>query len=91
MPLHRNESSKEKTINFSGQSQSVFVKENHMLSRERVTVMTTISSSNSVQPPLEFVFKGKGTRTKLNPPDRVTFQWAEKGSYRVEHMVKFVE
>lgn len=92
MPIHRNESSKEKTLNFSGQSESVFVKENHMLSRERATVMTTISSSNNVKPPpLEFVFKGKGLRVKVNPPNGVTVQWAEKGSYRLEHMVKFIE
>ena len=38
MPLHRNESSQQKTLNFKGQD--TFVKENHMLSRERVTVFT---------------------------------------------------
>ena len=35
MPLHNNESSQEKTLDFKGED--TFVKENHMLSRERVT------------------------------------------------------
>ena len=39
MPLHRNESSSGKTINFVGQDLNIFVKENYMLSRERATVM----------------------------------------------------
>ena len=38
MPLHRNESSSQKTLNFKGEE--TFVKENHMLFRERVTVFT---------------------------------------------------
>ena len=61
MPLHRNESSGQKSLNFSGRDQSCFVKENHHLSRERCTVMTIASSSNQIKTPsLEFVFKGKG-------------------------------
>ena len=90
MPLHRNESSGEKTLNFKGSSQTTYVKENHSLSRERTTVMTSLSSEKvSTAPKLEFVFKGVGTRVKLDPPAGVTVQWAPKGSYRVEHMVKF--
>ena len=51
--------------------------------------MTIASSSNQIKTPsLEFVFKGKGKRVKLNPPDKVTIQWTEKGSYRLE---KYVE
>ena len=42
MPLHFNESSIIKTMNSSGQSQNAYVKENHILSRERVIVMTTV-------------------------------------------------
>ena len=31
----------------------------------------TITSSNAIKtPPLEFVFKGKGIRVKVNPPER---------------------
>ena len=40
-------------------------------------------------PVLEFVFKGIGKRVKLNPPSGVTVQWALKGSYSLEHVVKF--
>ena len=59
MPLHRNESSGQKTMNFAGRSQSTFVKENYHLSRERATVMTSVSSSKKINPPrLEFIFKG---------------------------------
>ena len=92
MPLHRNESSGQKSLNFTGRDQSCFVKENHHLSRERCTVMTIASSSNQIRKPsLGFVFKGKGKRDKLNPPDKVTIQWTEKGSYRLENILKYVE
>ena len=47
MPLHHNESPNQKLLNFSGNDQSCFVKENHNLSRERATVMTIASSSNT--------------------------------------------
>ena len=63
MPLHRNESSQQKTTNFKGQD--TFVKENYMLSRERVTVFTQVSSDPKINLPPEFLFKGKGTRTKV--------------------------
>ena len=51
IPLNRNESSNEKTLNFKGAPQTTYVKENHSLSRERIMVMT------SSAPNLEFVFK----------------------------------
>ena len=38
MPLHRNESSTQKTSNFTGLD--TYVKENYSLSRERITVYT---------------------------------------------------
>ena len=82
MPLHRNESSNQKTYNFTGNDQSCFVKENNHLSRERCTVMTIASSSNDIHKyPLEFVFKGMDKRVKVNPPNNTNVQWAEKGSY----------
>ena len=66
MPLHRNESSNEKTISFKGID--AFVKENHALSRERMTLMTTVSSSPSLPPPpFELLFKGVGSRTHVDP------------------------
>ena len=42
MPLHRNESSSLKTLNFTGMD--TYVKENYNLSREQVTVFTQVSS-----------------------------------------------
>ena len=32
-----------------------------------------------------------GTRTKLSPPNNVYFQWAEKGSYRLEQMLETIK
>ena len=89
MPLHRNESSGLKTMNMK--NQDTYVKENYMLSRERITCFTQFSSDDKLKLSPEFVFKGVGTRTKLNPPTGVFCQWAEKGSYKLEHMIKTIE
>ena len=69
--------------------ENVFVKENYMLSRERVTVFTQVSSEKEVNLKPEFVSKAKGvgTRTHLHPPEGIKFQWAPKGSYRIEQML----
>ena len=92
MLLQCNESGRQKSLNFSGSDQSCFVKENHHLTRKRSTVMTIASSSNPIKtPPLEFAFKGKGIRVKVNPPEQATAQWTDKGSYRVEHVLKYIE
>lgn len=85
MPLHRNESSSQKTLNFTGMD--TYVKENYNLSRERVTVFTQVSSDPDLTLKPEFVFKGKGTRTSLHPPDGIKYNWAPKGSYRLEQML----
>ena len=54
--------------------------------------MTITSSSNAIKtPPLEFVFKGKGKRVNVNPPERVTAQWSDKGSYKVDYVLKYIE
>ena len=82
MPLHRNESSEQKTLTFK--NQNVFVKENHMLSRERITCFTSVSSSEEVKILPEFVFNGVGTRKKINAPPMVT------ESYRLEHLKKTI-
>ena len=91
MPLHRNESSTQKTLNFRGREQYGFVKENRNLPRERCTVMTVISSKKELKPPpLEFVFKGKGQKVTFIPPNKVKFQWAEKRSYRIKQMLEYI-
>ena len=86
MPLHRNETSSQKTMTLKGQD--TYVKENYMMSRERCTVFTQISSEEGHTMPIpEFVFKGKGVRVHLNPPEGVKVQWTPKGSYRLETML----
>ena len=55
-------------------------------------MITITSSSNAIKtPPPEFVFKGKGKRVNVNPPERVTAQWSDKGSYRVDYILKYIE
>ena len=88
MPLHRNESACQKTLSLK--SEETFVKENHMPSRERVTCFTQLCSDPKVDLKLEFVFKGKGTRTHLTPPEGVNYQWAPKGSYRIEQILDMI-
>ena len=88
MPLHRNESSTQKTLNFV--DMDAYVKKNYNLSRERVTVFTQVSSSSDINLNPEFVFKGKGTRTKLDPLDGIKFNWAPKGSYYLDQMLKTI-
>ena len=74
-----------KTLNFT--DMDTYVKENYNLSRERVTVFTQVSSDPDLTLKPEFVFKGKGTRTSLHPPDGIKYNWAPKGSYRLEQML----
>ena len=85
MPLHRNESFPQKTLNFTDMETNV--KENYNLSRERVTVFTQVSSDPDLTLKPEFVFKGKGTKTSLYPPDGIKYNWALKGLYRLEQML----
>ena len=66
MPLHRNESSEQATLNFK--NSDTFVKENHHLARERITVFTQVASGPEIKIPPEFVFKGTGKRPPPPPP-----------------------
>ena len=52
-----------------------------------MTVFTQASSDPNIDVKPEFVFKGKGTRTVLNPPQGIKFHCAPKGSYRLEQML----
>ena len=88
MPLHRNESSEQRTLHFKGKD--IFVKEKHMLSRERITCFTTVSSSLEMNILPEFVFKDKGIQTKINSPPNMHYQWSPSGSYRLEHTLKTI-
>ena len=68
MPPRRNESAGQKPL--SMKSETIFVKKNYMLSRERVTCFTQLCSDSQIKWQPEFVFKGKGTRTHPHPPSR---------------------
>ena len=86
---YRNESSDQKTLNLKGEA--TFVKEKYMQSRERLTVFTQVSSDPEMYIEPQFVFKGKGKIAKVNPPDGILAQWAEKGSYRLPQLLKSIE
>lgn len=82
IPLHQNESASQKTLSLK--SETTFVKENYMLSKERVTCFTQLCSDPQVKLQSEFMFKGKGTQTHLQPPTGVNYQLALKGSYSIK-------
>lgn len=68
--------------------ETTFVKEKYTLSRERTTVFPQASGDKSnLLPMLEFVFKGKGIRIKLNHPKGIKSHWVPKGSYRHNTML----
>ena len=88
MPLHKNESSGQATLNFKNE---MFVTENHHLLREDVTVFTQIASDTNVKLQPEFVFKGTGKRPpQLTPPPGIKYQWAPKGSYCLEQLLEMI-
>ena len=89
MSLHRNESASQKTLSLK--SEKVFVKENYMFSRERVTCFKQFCSDPKIELKPEFVFKSKGTRTHLTPPKGVHYQWAPKGSYQTEQILGMID
>ena len=89
MSLHRNESASQKALSLK--SEEVFVKENYMLSRERVTCFTKFCSDPKIELKPEFIFKGKGTRTHLTPPKGVHHPWAPKGSYLIEQILGMID
>ena len=60
-------------------SEATFVKENHILSIERVTCLIQVCSNPKVDLKPEFVFKSKGTRTHLTLLQGVNCQWPPKG------------
>ena len=39
---------------------------------------------------MEFIFKGKGQRVTLNPPNKVKFQWTKKGSFCIKQMLEYI-
>ena len=54
-----------------------------------MTIASSCPNKTNV-PPAEFDFKGKGTRTTLEPPGKIQVQWSEKGSYRTGNVLEFI-
>ena len=99
-PIYMNESGSKKvgTLELIG-APEVKLKENCALTRQRVSVLTRVSSwkSSALQvggPPIEVLFKGKTKRVlaKINVPWDVNLSLAfqEKGSYRSADMVAYL-
>ena len=61
-----------------------------MLSRERIAVFTQVSSQENIKLDPKFVFKGKGTQTKVAVADSVNYQRSVSGTYRLEQMLKTI-
>ena len=59
---------KRKSKNAFSKSEATSVKENYMLSRERVTYFIQLCSNPKVGLKPEFIFKGKGSRTHHTSP-----------------------
>ena len=90
MPLHQNESSGQATPSFK--NKEVFIKENQQLFREHVTVFTQIATDGVVDLHPEFLFKGTGLKPpKLTTPSNIHYQWAPKGSYRLEQLLETIK
>ena len=88
MPPHRNESSGSKTRTF--RNLDTFLKKDHYLSRERATVMTGMSSSGELFSEFLSADLEDGV-VNISPPMNMKatqFQWAPKGSCRIENMSK---
>jgi hypothetical protein len=99
-PLHFNESGSKAvhTLELAG-APVVSLKSNHAASRERCTLMTMVTSdpvaaSSPCSVPCEILFKAKtDKRTRsLKPPEdlQMSVAFAEKGSYRLEHLLQFM-
>ena len=99
-PIYMNEGGhkNQPTCHFEGAELAV-AKDNIAQSRARVSVMTTVTSdmaeAQSSSLPVAICFKAKTDRILTNLPKslgkNVIFQFAPKGSYRVEHVVQFLQ
>ena len=99
-PLHFNEGGSKciGTLEIAG-AKEVRLKENHAATRQRVSLMTSVTSDPMVarsfaNMPLEILFKAKtdwkcrGLRPE--PGMKFSFAWSDKGSYRGEHILQYL-
>ena len=100
-PIHFNEAGSKnmRTLEIAGAT-AVRLKQNHAATRERASLMTCVTSCPEAasQPrrlPMEVLFKAKSNRRirGLEPPGdlNISLQWAEKGSYRQEHILRYLQ
>ena len=99
-PLHMNEAGSKQLKGLALAGETLDLKENVAATRERVSLMTLVTSDEAEATwqtvPVELLFKGKkdgilrGCRA-LKTGLRITFQHAPKGSYRLEHVLRFLE
>ena len=100
-PMHMNEAGSQncKSLEIVG-APEVASKENHSATRARFSVMTFVSNNKdvSLQPgglPIEVCFRSKTKKMISNLPVptgvRMSFAHADKGSYRSEHVVAFLD
>jgi len=98
-PLHFNEQGSKgaSTLHFEG-CPEVVLKENHSATRERFSLMTSVTSSEADAaaaggPPMEVLFRGtervlRGLEVPAGVNVRLAF--GPKGSYRLEHVLQFL-
>ncbi len=100
-PIHFNESGSKavRTLELVG-APAVRLKENHAATRERATLMTSVTSdrrsaSCPASMPLEVLYKAKSekrTGSWVAPADpSLTIAWAEKSSYRKDNLLRYLE
>ena len=99
-PIHFNEAGSKgtRTLELQG-APEVRLKQNHQATRERVSLMTCVTSCpeearSPANMPLEILFKArseKRTRKLAAPGDlRVSIAWAAKGSYRLDNILAYL-
>ena len=95
-PLYFNSSVAAKTLALRG-CRKVALKENVAASRERFTVMTQVHSWTPTEPPpcavmfrVQSVVGGR-IRARLKVPGDWLLQFGPKGSYRTEHVLRFLD
>ena len=75
MPLRQNESSKQATSAFK--NLQTFIK-------QKFIRRTQVATDESIKLLPEFIFKGTAKRPpRVDLPDGIHYQWAQKGSYRL--------
>ena len=99
-PLHSNEQGSKcsATLHFEG-CPEVPLKENHAATRERFSLMTSVTSNPAIarrasRPPLHILFRGtKRVMRGLKVPAgrNISLAIGPKGSYRLEHVQAFLE